>query len=130
MAIALLIIGLFLSLVSSRFLSFLAESKLESQAKIVKALIELAMDEAVSGCQSIEITFRKREIHLLKDGKTLMKKLSLDEGMSFEVEEEERIKVDEVGSLSGRIPNLIQGDRKVTFRVENPLLGTISYELK
>lgn len=129
--LALLIIGLFLSLVSGNWSGFLSGSKLESQAKRVKAFIELARDEAVNKCTALNLVFSKGEIRAVikREGKEeTIKKLRLED-CSFELEGEERVEIDEIGKISGKIPSLIYEGKRANFKVVNPILGIVDYEV-
>jgi len=130
--LALLIMGLFLFLISGNWGSFLSSSKLESQAKTVKAFIEFARDEAVNKCTGLSLVFNRTEVKAVIESerkeKTL-KKLTLDE-VKFETEKEEKVQIDELGRVSGRIPPLIYEGRRAEFKIVNPLLGIVDYEVK
>lgn len=130
-SIALLIVGLFLSIISFQEGGFLQKSRLHSQATMVKALIEFAKEEAVNRCQSLEIVFERGSLSLIRrnEKEEVIKKLTLDEGFFFETEGE-RLYVDELGRVSGKIPELSYGEKRAVFKIEKPLLGIVTYEIR
>lgn len=129
--IALLIIGLFLHLLTANWGALLSQSRLEYQAKMVKAFIELARDEAVNRCIRLELIFNRNEIKAVKveENEKVIKSLPIETG-AFILEGEERVYIDELGRISGKIPILSYEGKSAEFRIANPLLGLISYEIK
>lgn len=129
--IALLIIGLFLHLLTANWGALLSQGRLESEAKMVKAFIELARDEAVNRCTKVELVFSKCEIKAVvaEESEKSVRSLALESGV-FNLEGEERVYIDELGKISGRIPPLSYEGKSVEFKIVNPLLGIVAYEIK
>ncbi|MCS7232777.1 MAG: prepilin-type N-terminal cleavage/methylation domain-containing protein [Synergistetes bacterium] len=129
--IALLIMGLFLHLLIANWSGILSESRLESQAKMIKAFIEFAREEAVNKCIKIELIFKENEVKAIKSGgnEDTIKSITL-EGASFKMEGEERVYIDELGKISGKIPLLFYEGKSIEFKIVNPILGIVSYEIK